>query len=125
MKNRLQGLAGPVGLEFQQGFYASIAGANVVVQAKVLADVESVDPVARAGVARATMGLNPENFLEGYRGPLAIIACETFDQPTALFNLRPEIPHKIIKGAGHWINLEEPQILADVIRELAEGLEAR
>jgi pimeloyl-ACP methyl ester carboxylesterase len=118
----VDGLAGPQSLDVQKQFYATIAGGNPRTQARVLADCETVVPAARLGFGKAFAAWNPEPALDGWTGPIFILASEASDNPAALYRLRPEIPHEVVKGTGHWLQLDAPDIVANVLRRFIAGI---
>ena len=115
-------LAGPRSLEALKTYYASIAGTNPVVRDRVLADCDAVDPAARAGLGAALAAWNPEPALDGWRGPIAIVATPANAGAHALYVLRPAIPHQIIGDAGHWVQLDQPDAVARAVRGFVSGL---
>jgi pimeloyl-ACP methyl ester carboxylesterase len=117
------GLAGPQSLDFQKQFYATIADANKKVSARVLADCEKVLPEARLGFGKAFAQRNPEPALDGWKGPIFILSSEASDTPAALYRLRASIPHEVVKGTGHWLQLDVPDIVAKAIRRFIAGVE--
>lgn len=118
------GLAGPQGLDFQKQFYATIAGGNEKVRDRVLADCAKILPEARLGFGRAFARWNPEPALDAWKGPLFILASEASDMPSALYRLRPSIAHEVVKGTGHWLQLDAPDIVAKAIRRFMAGIES-
>lgn len=116
------GLAGPDSLVFQKQFYATIAGGDAKTQARVLADCEMVAPEARLGFGKAFAAWNPEPALDAWTGPIFILSSEASDNGAALYRLRPEIPHAVMKGTGHWLQLDAPDIVADAIRRFIAGI---
>lgn len=116
------GLAGPQSLDFQKQFYATIAGPNEKVRDEVLADCEAVAPDARLGFGKAFAQWNPESTLDAWKGPIFILSGEASDTPSALYRLRPHIPHRIVKGTGHWLQLDAPDIVADAIRKFLDEI---
>ncbi|MGE0240846.1 MAG: alpha/beta fold hydrolase [Parvibaculaceae bacterium] len=118
----IAGLSGPRSLDVQTQFYATIAGANERVRARVLADCGKVLPAARLGFGKAFADWDPEPALDAWTGPLFILASEASDQGAALYRLRL-IPHEVVKGTGHWLQLDAPDIVADAIRRFIAGIE--
>ncbi len=118
----VSGLEGPQSLDFQKQFYATIAGGNTKTQARVLADCETVAPAARLGFGKAFAAWNPEPALDAWTGPIFILSSEASDNPAALYRLRPDIPHEVVKGTGHWLQLDAPDIVADAIRRFIAGI---
>lgn len=97
-----------------QGYYASITGNDENVRRQVLEDCATAQPKARTGAAEGLSFWNPDPSLDGWQGPLFILASPVTDIPTAFFNTRP-IPHRIMQGVGHWLQMEQPEAVADEI----------
>jgi pimeloyl-ACP methyl ester carboxylesterase len=116
-------LAGPNSLQVQQEFYRTIAGDNPTTRARILADCEAVLPAARAGFGAALAGWSPEPALRGWRGPTLVLASPPNDNPHALYRLRPDLPHRVISGTGHWIALDQPALVERIVLEFVAGLE--
>jgi pimeloyl-ACP methyl ester carboxylesterase len=116
------GLAGPDSLAFQKQFYATITGGNETTRSRVLADCETVTHAARLGFGKAFAAWNPEPALDAWKGPIFILAGEASDNPAALYRLRPDIPHAVVKGTGHWLQLDAPDIVADALRRFIAGI---
>jgi pimeloyl-ACP methyl ester carboxylesterase len=119
----IAGLAGPQSLDFQKQFYATIAGSDERVRARVLADCGKVLPEARLGFGKAFAAWNPESALDAWKGPIFILSSEASDTEAALYRLRPHIPHEVVKGTGHWLQLDAPDIVAKAIRRFIAGIE--
>jgi pimeloyl-ACP methyl ester carboxylesterase len=119
------GLAGPQSLDFQKQFYATIAGPDAKVQARVLSDCEKVAQKARLGFGKAFAEWNPVVDLDAWKGPIFILAGEASDNPGALYRLRPAIPNEVVKGTGHWLQLDAPDIVATAIRRFIAGIEKK
>jgi pimeloyl-ACP methyl ester carboxylesterase len=121
----IAGLSGPQSLDFQKQFYATIAGGNERVRARVLADCEKVAPAARLGFGKAFADWNPEPALDAWKGPIFILSSEGSDTPAALYRLRPTIAHEVVKGTGHWLQLDAPDIVAEAISRFIAEIEHR
>lgn len=119
------GLTDPQSLDFQRQFYATIAGTNEKVVARVLADCGKVAADARLGFGKAFAEWNPEPALDGWKGPIFILSSEASDTPAALYRLRPAIRHEVVKGTGHWLQLDAPDIVAKAIRRFMDEIETR
>lgn len=116
-------LAGPQSLDVQQAFYRSIAGLNPAVRDRVVADTEAVDPAARAGHGKALATWNPEPTLNAWQGPILILASTANDTPDALYRLRPDVQHRVIAESGHWLQLDQPDIVEQAIRGFIAEIE--
>ena len=116
-------LEGPRGLLVQQQFYQSIAGENLAVRERVLANCVRVDPRARAGFGRALAQWDPEPSLNAWRGPLLILTSTTNDTQHALYRLRPNVPHVVVPAAGHWLQLDQSALVTQAIRDFVRRVE--
>ena len=121
----ITGLAAPESLDFQKQFYATIAGADAKVRERVLADCAKVVKQARLGFGKAFADWNPEADLDAWKGPIFILAGEVSDNPAALYRLRPAISYEVVKGTGHWLQLDAPDIVAKAIRRFIAGIETK
>jgi len=119
------GLEGTQSLDFQKQFYATIAGSNERVRANVLADCAKVAPEARLGFGKAFAQWNPEIPLDAWKGPIFILAGEASDTGASLYRLRPRIPYEVVKGTGHWLQLDAPDIVAEAIRRFLARIEPK
>jgi pimeloyl-ACP methyl ester carboxylesterase len=117
-------LAGPRSLEVQQAYYRTIAGPNVAVCGRVLADCVAVTHSARAGFGAALASWNPEPTLNAWRGPIFILATPANDNEHALYRLREGIPHEVISPAGHWVQLDQPALVEQSIRRFVHQVES-
>ena len=121
MADMLSGLSGPDSLSYLKRYYTSIAGPDQTVQSRVLADAEATTAASRSGVGNALAEWKPEAALDGYKGPMLILGTDISDGANALYALRPNIPHRVVHGTGHWLQIEHPMMVADAIRELAKN----
>ena len=119
----LRDLAGPRSLDVQRAFYASIAGQSSAVRERVLADCERVDSAARLGVAEALAEWDPEPTLNAWRGPSFIVASSGNDNGHALYELRADLAHAVVPDVGHWIQLEQPALVEQVLRRFLREVE--
>jgi pimeloyl-ACP methyl ester carboxylesterase len=119
----LKDLAGPGSLDVQKAFYASMAGKDAALRERVLGDCERVGARARLGVARALAQWNPEPTLNTWRGPLRIVASAHNDDGHALYNLRPDVERQIVADAGHWLQLEKPELVLREVQSFVAELE--
>jgi pimeloyl-ACP methyl ester carboxylesterase len=115
-------LAGPGSLDAQKAYFASLAGPDAAVRERVLSNVEAVAPAARLGVGEALAEWDPEPALDAFPAPMRIVATEVTDGPTALWHLRPSIPHVVVGGTGHWLQIERPDLVADEVERFAAAL---
>jgi pimeloyl-ACP methyl ester carboxylesterase len=122
-RDMLRDLAGPRSLDVQKAFYASIAGQDPAVPERVLADCERVDAAARLGVAEALAEWDPEPTLNAWQGPWFILASGANDNAHALYRLRPDVAHSVVPDVGHWIQLEKPALIEQMVRRFLHAVE--
>jgi pimeloyl-ACP methyl ester carboxylesterase len=118
-------LAGPGSLQVQRDYYRSIAGANAATVERVLADCESVSPAPRAGNGLALASWNPEPALSAWHGPTMVLVTPANDNEHALYRLGAGLRHRRVNGAGHWVQLDQPEVVEQAIRDFVAELEAR
>lgn len=118
-------LAGPRGLQVQQDFYRTIVGENAATRERVLADCESVSPAARAGNGLALASWDPEPALRSWHGQTMVLISPANDNLHALHRLHSGLPHRVVGGAGHWIQLDQPALVEQAIRDFLAGLETK
>jgi pimeloyl-ACP methyl ester carboxylesterase len=118
-------LAGPHSLQVQQDFYRTIAGDDPAVRERVLADCAVLGSRARAGLAQALATWDPKAALDAWQGPLLVLVIPRNENEHALYRLRPGVPHQVIADAGHWLQLDQPERVRQVIREFVKQLEAQ
>lgn len=116
-------LAGPSSLQVQQDYYRTIAGDNPATRERVLADCESVVPAARAGIGRALATWDPEPALRAWHGPALVLVTPPNDNQHALYRLRTDLPHRVLGGSGHWLQLDQPVLIAQAVRSFVSGLD--
>lgn len=119
----LAALDGPGGLPVVQGYYASIAGDDATVVARVQDDAAAVDATARLGVAKALAYWNPEPVLSGYAGPVAVLVTQANDTETALYHLREGMTVSVLETTGHWPHLDTPDVVAEAITQFMLGVQ--
>jgi pimeloyl-ACP methyl ester carboxylesterase len=118
-------LAGPRSLQVQQDYYRTIVGENAATRERVLLDCESVVPAARAGIGSALASWNPEPALNAWQGPTKVLSIPANDNEHALYRLRTGWPHQLVSGAGHWLQLDRPQVVEQAIRDFVATLEVK
>lgn len=118
-------LAGPRSLQVQQDFYRTIAGDNPATRQRVLADCESVVPAARAGIGLSFATWDPEPALRAWHGPTLVLVTPPNDNQHALYHLNENLPHRVVGGSGHWLQLDQPGVVAETVRNFVSELEAK
>ena len=92
-----------------QGYWTSIAGPDSVIRKRLLADLKATPREAVVQVLRDVMQFDPHPALARYQGPTLSIVTPQNDMPMSLHRLGKGLPHRIVTGTGHWIQLDKPE----------------
>ncbi len=80
-------------------------------------------------IIKAIFQYDPVPALRSYSGPKLAVITPHGDQPYDLHNLAPGMPHKVVAGASHWLQMDKPEefnwildgFLKSVFRPLRES----
>jgi pimeloyl-ACP methyl ester carboxylesterase len=101
-----------------------LAAAPSGVSRKVLEQLEAVDGRALEVALESSLGVSPAADADAYGGALCLVLSESSDLPWSLHQLRPEIPAVALPGASHWLMLERPgavwELLLDFLGDLRQ-----
>ena len=70
--------------------------------------IKKLNKSASVDIIKAVFEFDPVPPLSDYPGPKLIISSSGEEQPNALFKQLPEIPHKVISGTSHWVQMDKP-----------------
>lgn len=112
------------GEELSWHFRQLLIGASPEVADRVLADLASLpDDVALAALeGAAAYGLAAA--LEGYGGPVKSVISDLNSLPYSLHRLLPELPVKRISSASHWLMMDRPDELWEILVDFLDGVAA-
>ncbi|MCY1044278.1 alpha/beta hydrolase [Corallococcus sp. bb12-1] len=88
--------------------WAESAGARVDVRERLLADLEATPLSAVVATQRSWATFDLTAALERYPGPKFSLVAADNDTPRSLHRLAEGVPHQVVEGAGHWIQLDHP-----------------
>jgi pimeloyl-ACP methyl ester carboxylesterase len=117
----LAALDSPAYVEAIEGYWATVSGPDPAVRARLLADLRATPRQTVIGVLRAVARFDPNPALAAYRGPTLAVVTPANDYPFSLHRLGPGLPHRVIEGTGHWLQLERPDEVAGVVEEFLRG----
>ena len=117
----IAGLEGPKADEFWMGHVASIAGDNKAIVDGALSSARRVIPDARIGFTKAMLSWDAKVALNAYNGPMFILSTPATDNPAALYNVRTDILHGVASSRGHWLQLDQPDMVANSIRKFLDS----
>ena len=103
-----------------------LSGAQPKVRAQVTSEFRSIPQDAALKIMDEAFAYDPVADLDRYSGPTLLVTAAQADSPNDLHRLRPDVPHQIIAGASHWVQMDKPEefdlVLDDFLLEL-EGAE--
>jgi pimeloyl-ACP methyl ester carboxylesterase len=105
-----------------QGYWAQIAGPNAEIRQRLLADLRATP---RETVMRAfgdVLRFDPDPALAAYQGPMFSVVTPNNDQPFSLHRLGHGFPHRMVTGTGHWIQLDRPEEVNQILDEFIEKI---
>ena len=92
------------------GYWESLlADAQPDVRARLQADRTRIPREPSMAIISAIFAFDPLPPLASYAGPKLVIDTTRADNPGALFRQAPGIPHRLIDGTSHWVQLDKPQ----------------
>jgi pimeloyl-ACP methyl ester carboxylesterase len=104
-----------------EGYWATIAGPDPVIRERLLQDLRATPKDAVAAGMREASRFDPKPALAAYRGRTLAVVTPSNNYPFSLHRLGSGLPHEVIEGTGHWLQLDKP---AEFNRILDEYLEA-
>jgi pimeloyl-ACP methyl ester carboxylesterase len=108
-----------------QGYWAQIAGPNAAIRERLLADLRATPRETVMGAFGDVLRFDPDPALTAYQGPIFSVVTPNNDQPFSLHRLGHGFPHRTVTGTGHWIQLDRPeevnQILEEFIGKIVSG----
>lgn len=117
----LDALDSPAYTETIEGYWSSIAGSDGAVLERLLHDLRETPRETVVGGLRAVMTFDPNPALAWFRGPtLAVITPEN-DFPYSMHRLGAGLPHRVIAGTGHWLQIERPAEFNRILERFLEG----
>jgi pimeloyl-ACP methyl ester carboxylesterase len=116
----LDRLDSPAYLPTIASYWGTIAGPDAAVRQRLLDDLRATPPATVLAGFRATLRFDPTHALLRYRGPTLAVVTPANDAPFSLHQVG-RLPHRVVEGTGHWIQLDRP---AEFARLLDGFLEA-
>ena len=79
---------------------------------------------ASLNIIKAAFKYDPIPALRSYKGPVLIVGGASEKQPNALSMQLPELSHKIVEGASHWIQMDKPEEINRILDEFLDTVDA-
>ena len=93
-----------------EGYWSQIlTGSAETTETKVMQDLRDTSKATVVGVFKELFKYNPVPALERYHGPKLSIITSLNETPFSIHNLVSDLPHKVITGTGHWLQLDKPK----------------
>ncbi|MHA2149055.1 MAG: alpha/beta fold hydrolase [Candidatus Thorarchaeota archaeon] len=107
-----------------EGYWGQLlTGSTETTQAKVMQDLRDTPKATVVGVFKELFKYNPIPALERYDGPKLSVITSTNETPFSVHNLVPNLPHKMITGTGHWLQLDKPEEYNQIMDEFLSSVD--
>ena len=104
----LEALDSPAYSETIEGYWSSIAGSNGTVLERLLADLRATPRETVVRGLHAVMAYDPKPALTGLRMPALAVVTPANDFSYSMHKVGSGLPHRVIEGTGHWLQIERP-----------------
>jgi pimeloyl-ACP methyl ester carboxylesterase len=104
----LDALDSPAYTETIEGYWSSIAGPDGAVLERLLADLRATPRESVVRGLHAVMAYDPKPALGRLRTPTLAVVTPANDFPYSMHKVGPGLPHRVIEGTGHWLQIERP-----------------
>jgi pimeloyl-ACP methyl ester carboxylesterase len=117
----LEALGSPAYAEIIEGYWSSIAGSDGAVLDRLLRDLRETPRETMVRGLHAVMAFDPKPALARFRGPTLAVITPANDFPYSMHRLGTGLPHRVITGTGHWLQLERPEEFNRILERFLEG----
>jgi pimeloyl-ACP methyl ester carboxylesterase len=104
----LEALDSPAYSETIEGYWSSIAGSDGAVLERLLADLRATPRETVVRGLHAVMAYDPKPALARLRIPALAVVTPANDFPYSMHKVGSGLPHRVIEGTGHWLQIERP-----------------
>ena len=104
----LDALASPAYVETIEEYWSGVAGSNGAVLERLLRDLRATPRETVVRGLNAVVAFDPKPALARYRGPVLAIITAANDFSYSLHRVGTGLPHRVISGTGHWLQIEKP-----------------
>jgi pimeloyl-ACP methyl ester carboxylesterase len=116
----LDALASPAYVETIEGYWSSIAGSDGAVLERLLHDLRETSRETVVRGLDAVMAFDPKPALAKFRGPTLAVVTPANDFPYSMHRVGSGLPHRVISGTGHWLQIERPAEFNRILEGLLE-----
>jgi pimeloyl-ACP methyl ester carboxylesterase len=103
-----------------ESYWQTIGGPDPAVRERLLRDLRDTPRATVVAGLRASMRFDPAPALSRYRGPTLAVVTPANDAPFSLHQVG-KLPHRVIEGTGHWIQLDRPAEFARILDGFVAG----
>ncbi|HXO22005.1 MAG TPA: alpha/beta fold hydrolase, partial [Thermoanaerobaculia bacterium] len=89
----------------------------------VLEDLRLTDENALIGAMESSLAFQPLPLLARYAGPRLAVVSDWNSLPVSLHNLVADLPVRLIRGTGHWLQLDRPEPFNQLLDEFLRTVE--
>ncbi|HYF38636.1 MAG TPA: alpha/beta hydrolase, partial [Gemmatimonadales bacterium] len=100
-----------------EAYWDQIAGPNSSIRNRLRNDLRATPRETVVRTFHAVMQFNPHPMLDQYHGPMLSVVTPHNDEAFSLHRLGQGFPHRIVQGTGHWIQLERPDVVNEMLDE--------
>jgi pimeloyl-ACP methyl ester carboxylesterase len=93
------------------------AGAAPDVVDQLRRERANLDSTAGLAIIKATFAFDPLSALQAYHGPRLAITTPHAGAPHELHNLDPDLPHRVMTGTSHFLQMDRPDDFNEILDE--------
>lgn len=114
----------PLG-ELELNFRQLVVGGDPDAARWVIEDLRLTHEDAVVGALESAATYEPLPALARYQGPKLSVISEFNRLPYSLHNLLPELPTQLLRGTGHWLMMDRPELFNQILDEFLDEVEER
>ncbi len=92
-----------------EGYWATISGPDVAIRDRLLSDLRATPRETVVEGMHQVTRYDPKPALASYRGPTLAVITPLNSEPSSLHRLGTGLSHVMMKGTGHWLQLDRPE----------------
>jgi len=100
-----------------------LTGSVPGVRERIMRDIRSMPKEKALSLIKEQFRYDPLPALIRYKCPKFAVVTPANDMPYSLHNLVPDLPHVVVTGTGHWIQLDKPKEFNRILDEFLEGMD--
>ncbi|HYG64272.1 MAG TPA: alpha/beta fold hydrolase [Thermoanaerobaculia bacterium] len=111
--------------ELELNFRQLVLGGDPDAARWVLEDLRLTHEDAVVGALESAAVYEPLPALARYPGPRLSVISEFNRLPYSLHKLLPDLPTQLLRGTGHWLMMDRPELFNQVVDEFLDEVEGR